>query len=94
MLLSKAKPGESHRCTSSIPSCIPSNSLHWLGITSVPRTKFTFKFEYKKKRDVSLTVSNAQVTELSNKEWSMEVGYTKKQMKMPFRIRVGHHLEK
>jgi cell surface protein SprA len=43
------------------------------------------KFEYKTKRDVSLNVSNAQITELSGKDWSFEVGFTKNNMKLPFK---------
>ena len=56
-----------------------------VGVNIKTKGKLTMRFEYKKRRDVSLTVSNAQVTELNNKEWTMEVGFTKNNMKMPFK---------
>jgi len=56
-----------------------------IGVNIKTKSKLTMRFEYKKKRDVSLTVSNAQVTELNNKEWTMEVGFTKNNMKLPFK---------
>jgi cell surface protein SprA len=56
-----------------------------VGVNVKTKGKLTMRFEYKKRRDVSLTVSNAQVTELNNKEWTMEVGFTKNNMKMPFK---------
>lgn len=56
-----------------------------IGVNVRTKNKLTFKFEYKTKRDLSLTVSNAQVTELNNKEWNMEVGYTKNNLKLPFK---------
>jgi cell surface protein SprA len=56
-----------------------------IGINVRTKNKLTFKFEYKTKRDLSLTVSNAQVTELNNKEWTTEFGYTKNNLKLPFK---------
>ncbi len=56
-----------------------------IGVNVRTKSKLTFRFEYKKKRDLSLNISNAQVTELNNKEWSMEVGFTKNNMKLPFK---------
>ena len=43
------------------------------------------RFDYKTKRDLSLNMSNAQVTELVGKDWSFEVGYTKNNLKLPFK---------
>ena len=56
-----------------------------IGINMRTKSKLNVRFEYKMKREISLTVSNAQVTELNNKEWTMEIGYTKNNMKLPFK---------
>jgi cell surface protein SprA len=56
-----------------------------VGINFRTKTKLNFRFEYKTKRDLSLNISNAQVTELNSKDWSLDVGYTKNNMKLPFR---------
>jgi cell surface protein SprA len=56
-----------------------------IGINARTKSKLSLKFEYKTKRDVSLNVSNAQITELSGKDWSFEVGFTKNNMKLPFK---------
>jgi cell surface protein SprA len=49
------------------------------------KNKMTARFEYKTKRDISLFIPNAQVTELNSKDWSFEIGYTKTNMKLPFK---------
>ncbi len=56
-----------------------------IGINMRTKNKLNIRFEYKLKREVSLTVSNAQVTELNNKEWSTELSYTKNNLKLPFK---------
>jgi cell surface protein SprA len=56
-----------------------------IGINARTKSKLSLRFEYKTKRDVSLTVSNAQITELTGKDWSFEVGYTKNNMRLPFK---------
>ncbi|NJN41948.1 MAG: cell surface protein SprA [Flammeovirgaceae bacterium] len=56
-----------------------------IGINMRTKTRFTARFEYKKKRDLALNISNAQITEVNGKDWSLEIGYTKKNMKMPFK---------
>jgi cell surface protein SprA len=55
------------------------------GISVRTKSKLTARLEYKTKRDLSLNVSNAQVTEVSSKDWSLEVGYIKNNMKMPWK---------
>ena len=47
--------------------------------------KLTARFEYKTKRDLSLNIANAQITEVNAKDWSLEVGFIKNNMRMPFR---------
>ncbi len=56
-----------------------------IGINVRTKSKLSFKFEYKTKRDLSLQVSNAQLTEQIGKDWSAEVGFTKNNMKLPFK---------
>lgn len=56
-----------------------------VGVNVRTKKKLTARFEYKTKRDVSLNISNAQVTELNTKDWVVEVGYTKNNLRLPFR---------
>jgi cell surface protein SprA len=56
-----------------------------IGINARTKSKLSLKFEYKTKRDLSLNVSNAQITEASGKDWSFEMGFTKNNMKLPFK---------
>jgi cell surface protein SprA len=56
-----------------------------IGINFRTKSKLNVRFEYKTKRDLSLNISNAQITELNNKDWSIDVGYTKANMKLPFK---------
>ncbi|MFZ1807488.1 MAG: cell surface protein SprA [Cyclobacteriaceae bacterium] len=56
-----------------------------IGINVRTKKKLTMRFEYKTKRDLALNISNAQITELNSKDWSVELGYTKNNMKMPWR---------
>lgn len=56
-----------------------------IGITVKTKSKLSITFNYKTKRDISLNVPNAQITEVNGKDWSLEVGYTKNNMRLPFR---------
>ncbi|MEZ4974797.1 MAG: cell surface protein SprA [Cyclobacteriaceae bacterium] len=56
-----------------------------IGVNLRTKKKLTARFEYKTKRDLALSISNAQITELNSKDWSLEIGYTKNNMKMPWR---------
>jgi cell surface protein SprA len=56
-----------------------------VGITFRTKSKLSFNFNYKTKRDISLNVSNAQVTEVNGKDWSAEVSFTKANMRLPFK---------
>jgi len=56
-----------------------------VGINVRTKSKLTARLEYKTKRDVSLNISNAQITELNNKDWVVEIGYTKNNLRLPFR---------
>jgi cell surface protein SprA len=56
-----------------------------VGVNIRTKSKLNFKVEYKTSRNLALTVSNAQITELNTKDWSAEIGFTKNNMKLPFK---------
>lgn len=56
-----------------------------VGINFRTRKKLNFRFEYKTKRDLALNISNSQITELNSKDWSVDLGYTKNNMRLPFK---------
>ena len=56
-----------------------------VGVNVRTKGKLTARLEYKTKRDLSLNISNAQITEVTAKDWSLEVGLIKNNMKMPFK---------
>jgi len=56
-----------------------------IGINVRTKSRLTARAEYKMKRDLALNISNAQVTEMSNKDVAFELGYTKSNMKLPFK---------
>ena len=43
--------------------------------------------DYKTKRDLALNISNAQVTEVSSKDVSFELGYTKNNFRLPIKTK-------
>lgn len=56
-----------------------------IGINVRTKNRVTANLQYKTKRDLSLNISNAQITELSSKDVSFELGFTKNNMKLPFK---------
>jgi cell surface protein SprA len=56
-----------------------------VGINIRTKSRLTARAEYKTKRDLALNISNAQVTELNAKDVSFELGFTKNNMKLPFK---------
>ena len=56
-----------------------------IGITARTRNKLTASLQYKTRRDLTLTISNAQITEVSTKDVSFEFGYTRNNMKLPIK---------
>lgn len=56
-----------------------------VGVNVRTKSRLTARAEYKTKRDLALNISNAQVTELNSKDVSFELGYTKNNVKLPFR---------
>lgn len=57
-----------------------------LGIQFQTKSRVTGRLEYNQSRDVALSLSNAQVAELSNKDLTASVGFTKQNIRVPFRI--------
>ncbi|MEO5600013.1 MAG: cell surface protein SprA [Cyclobacteriaceae bacterium] len=56
-----------------------------IGINVRTKSRLTARAEYKTKRDLALNISNAQVTELNSKDVTCEIGFTKNNMKLPFK---------
>lgn len=57
-----------------------------IGINIRTKSNLTLRLDYKLDRNVGLNLSNAQVTELLNKEWVIGIGYTTNSLKLPFRV--------
>jgi len=57
-----------------------------IGVNVRTKSRVTANFQYKTKRDLGLNISNAQVTEGNSKDVSLEVGLTKNNMKLPFKV--------
>jgi cell surface protein SprA len=60
-----------------------------IGVNIRTKSKVSMKFEYKTKRDLSLNVSNAQITEMLGTDWSFDLGYTKNNLRLPFKENGG-----
>ena len=56
-----------------------------IGINVRTKGRFSAKAEYKTKRDLMVTITNAQITEMNSKDVSFEIGYTKNNLKLPFK---------
>lgn len=56
-----------------------------IGVNMRTKGRLSANFQYKTKRDLSLNISNAQITELNSKDVSFELGYTKNNMKLPIK---------
>jgi cell surface protein SprA len=56
-----------------------------VGINVRTKGRLTAKAEYRTKRDLSLNISNAQVTELNSRDIVFELGWTKNNLKLPFK---------
>lgn len=58
-----------------------------IGINIRTKNRLTVRADYKTKRELSLFVSNAQITELNSRDVSVELGYTKNNFKLPFKTK-------
>jgi cell surface protein SprA len=56
-----------------------------IGVNMRTKGRLSANIQYKTKRDLALNISNAQITELNSKDFSFELGYTKNNMKLPFK---------
>ena len=56
-----------------------------IGINVRTRNRLTARIEYRKKRELALNLSNSQVTEIKSNDVSMDIGFTKAGMKLPFK---------
>ncbi len=57
-----------------------------IGITARTVSKIDFNLKYDRSRNVALNLSNATMAELFNKNISLTVGFTKNNVKIPFKI--------
>jgi cell surface protein SprA len=57
-----------------------------IGVNVRTRNRLTGRVEYKTRRDIALNISNSQVTEVNNRDVGFELGYTKNNMKLPFKM--------
>jgi cell surface protein SprA len=58
-----------------------------IGVNVRTKNRLTVRADYKTKRDLALNISNAQVTEVSSKDFSFELGYTKNNLKLPLKTK-------
>ncbi len=56
-----------------------------IGVNVRTKSKISGKFEYRWERNLALNISNTQMTEMRNKDYSFDLGYTKSGLKLPFR---------
>lgn len=56
-----------------------------IGVQVRTKNRLTASAQYKTKRDVALNISNTQITELNSKDVTIELGYTKNNLRLPFR---------
>lgn len=57
-----------------------------MGINVRTKNRLTASLEFKRERSIVLNLSNAQVTEINNKDYVFSLGFTKANLKVPFRI--------
>lgn len=58
-----------------------------IGVNLRTKNRLTVRADYKTKRDLALNISNAQVTEVSSKDFSFEFGYTKNNFRLPIKTK-------
>ncbi|MDN4164694.1 cell surface protein SprA [Cytophagales bacterium LB-30] len=56
-----------------------------IGINVKTKSKVTARVEYKRERALNLSLSNVQIQENLNEDWVVDIGYTKSNLKLPFR---------
>ncbi len=58
-----------------------------IGINVRTKNNITTRMEYKKERTLSLNMNNAQITETSSQDFTLDFGYSKEEFKVPFKIK-------
>lgn len=58
-----------------------------LGINMKTKNNMTFNIRYNYTRNLNLSATNAQVMEMTKKDWTVSVGYTKTGMKLPIKYK-------
>jgi cell surface protein SprA len=56
-----------------------------IGINFRTKKQLTARLDYKIQRNLALNINNAQITEVRNRDVSLEVGYTKSKLRLPFK---------
>lgn len=57
-----------------------------LGVQFQTKSRVSGRLEYNQSRDIALSLSNSQVAELSNKDLTASIGFTRQNVRIPFRI--------
>jgi cell surface protein SprA len=57
-----------------------------LGVQFQTKNRISGRLEYNQSRDIALSLSNSQVAELTNKDLTASVGFTRQNVRIPFRI--------
>ncbi|MCG8308654.1 MAG: cell surface protein SprA [Cytophagales bacterium] len=57
-----------------------------IGISIRTKSRITANIKYMKERNLGLNISNSQITELSSNDLSVTFGFTKANMKLPFKV--------
>ncbi|MBD2757542.1 T9SS outer membrane translocon Sov/SprA [Spirosoma validum] len=60
------------------------------GVQFQTKSRVTGRLEYNQSRDIALSLSNSQVAELTNKDLTGSIGFTKQNMRVPFGIGGGN----
>ena len=58
-----------------------------IGINVRAKNNLNARVDYKRDRNIMLNLSNSQISELQNADFSIDFGYTKEKLKLPFRYR-------
>jgi cell surface protein SprA len=65
-----------------------------IGLQLRTKDNFTITLNWNRQRNMALTLSNAQITEMFNNDITADVGWTKAKMKLPFRLPNGQRVLK
>ena len=58
-----------------------------IGISVRTKNNLNVRIDYKRDRNIMLNLSNSQISELQNSDISIDFGYSKDKLKLPFRFR-------